>query len=232
MIKVLLADDEELMRGGLRMMLQTQPDITVTGEASDGAQAVRLARDLAPDVVLMDVRMPVMDGVTATREITARGPEPRVLVLTTFELDEYVFAAVRAGASGFLLKRSPPETLIEGVRTVAAGEGLLGPSVTRRLLTEFARTSPAPPDEPTRRRLDRLTDREREVLLLVARGLSNGEISRALHVGEATTKTHVKRILAKLDLRDRIQAVVFAYDHGLTHPNPSRDKRDGSGREP
>ncbi|QXJ20959.1 response regulator transcription factor [Actinomadura graeca] len=218
MIRVLLADDEELMRGGLRMMLQTQPDITVVGEASDGAQAVRSTAALAPDVVVMDVRMPVLDGVAATAGITARHPASRVLVLTTFELDEYVFAAVRAGAAGFLLKRTPPETLIEGVRTIASGEGLLGPSVTRRLLAEFARASPAPPDAAARRRLDRLTGREHEVLLLMARGLSNAEISVRLHVGEATTKTHVGRILAKLGLRDRIHAVVFAFDNGLVRP--------------
>ncbi|RFS80941.1 DNA-binding response regulator [Actinomadura spongiicola] len=218
MIRVLLADDEELMRAGLRVILQTQPDITVVGEASDGAQAVQSAVALAPHVVLMDVRMPIMDGVAATAEITARQHASRVLVLTTFELDEYVFAAVRAGASGFLLKRTPPETLIDAVRTIASGEGLLGPSVTRRLLVEFARTSPAPPDTDTRRRLDRLTDREREVLLLMGRGLSNAEISARLYISEATTKTHVKRVLAKLDLRDRIQAVVFAFDNALVHP--------------
>ncbi|RKS68640.1 LuxR family two component transcriptional regulator [Actinomadura pelletieri DSM 43383] len=218
MIRVLLADDEELMRAGLSVMLRTQPDITVVGEASDGAQAVRSVVSLAPHVVLMDVRMPIMDGVAATAEITARQPASRVLVLTTFELDEYVFAAVRAGASGFLLKRTPPEALIDAVRTVASGEGLLGPSVTRRLLAEFARTSPAPPDTETQRRLDRLTDREHEVLLLMGRGLSNAEISARLYIGEATTKTHVKRVLAKLDLRDRIQAVVFAFDNALVHP--------------
>jgi DNA-binding NarL/FixJ family response regulator len=217
-IRVLLADDERLMRGGLRMMLGTQPDVTVAGEASDGAEAVRLAAALRPDIVLMDVRMPIMDGVAATAEITARGLPSRVLVLTTFELDEYVFAAVRAGASGFLLKRSPPETLIDAVRTVAAGEGLLGPSVTRRLLAEFARVSPPPPGRDVRRSLDRLTAREHEVLLHLARGRSNAEIAGRIHAAEATVKTHVKRILAKLGLRDRIQAVVFAYDHGLVRP--------------
>ncbi|WP_433472434.1 response regulator [Spirillospora sp. CA-142024] len=218
MISVLLADDEELMRGGLRMMLGTQPDMTVAGEAWDGAEAARLARHLRPDIVLMDVRMPVKDGVAATAEITAQDGPARVLVLTTFELDEYVFAAVRAGASGFLLKRTPPKTLIEGIRTVTAGEGLLAPSVTRRLLTEFARVSPPPPGQDVRRSLGRLTDREHEVLLHLARGLSNAEIARRIHIAEATAKTHVKRILAKLGLRDRIQAVVFAYDHGLVHP--------------
>ncbi|MCP2338743.1 response regulator [Actinomadura rupiterrae] len=215
MIRVLLADDEELMRGGLRMMLGTQPDITVVGEGADGARAVLMARELRPDVVLMDVRMPVLDGVAATARITAAEDPPRVLVLTTFELDEYVFAAVRAGASAFLLKRTEPETLIEGVRTVAAGEGLLGPSVTRRLLAEFARVSPAPPPQAVQRRLGRLTARESEVLGLVARGLSNAEISARLHIGEVTTKAHVRRVLAKLELRDRIQAVGFAHDHGL-----------------
>ncbi|MFD3585377.1 response regulator [Streptomyces sp. NPDC058683] len=218
MIRVLLADDEELMRAGLRMMLGTQPDLSVVGEASDGREAVRLAAAVAPDVVLMDVRMPVLDGVAATRELTAGPQPPKVLILTTFELDEYVFAAVRAGAGGFLLKRSPPEVLIEGIRTLAAGEALLGPSVTRRLLAEFARATPVEPDPETARRLARLTGREREVLLLLGRGLSNAEIAGWLHVGEATVKTHVGRVLDKLALRDRVHAVVFAFDHGLVRP--------------
>jgi DNA-binding NarL/FixJ family response regulator len=219
MIRVVIADDDELMRVGLRMMLQTQEDVAVVGEAADGREAVRQALHSTPDVVLMDVRMPVLDGIAATREIhAALDDPPKVLVLTTFELDEYVFAAVRAGASGFLLKRSPPETLIAGVRTLAAGEALLGPSVTRRLLAEFARNAPVEPAPEVRRRLDRLTERETEVLLLLGRGRSNAEIAAALFVGEATVKTHVKRVLAKLELRDRIHAAVFAFDHGLIRP--------------
>ncbi|NUQ87413.1 MAG: response regulator transcription factor [Glycomyces artemisiae] len=219
MIRVVIADDDELMRVGLRMMLQTQEDVAVVGEAADGREAVRQALHSTPDVVLMDVRMPVLDGIAATREIhAALDDPPKVLVLTTFELDEYVFAAVRAGASGFLLKRSPPETLIAGVRTLAAGEALLGPSVTRRLLAEFARNAPVEPAPEVRRRLDRLTEREMEVLLLLGRGRSNAEIAAALFVGEATVKTHVKRVLAKLGLRDRIHAAVFAFDHGLIRP--------------
>ncbi|MFF3336844.1 response regulator [Streptomyces sp. NPDC002888] len=221
MIRVLLADDEDLMRAGLRMMLQTQPDLTVVGEAADGREAVRLATVLAPDVVLMDIRMPVLDGVAATEAIVAAATtgRPRVLILTTFELDAYVFAAVRAGAAGFLLKRSPPETLIEGIRVLAAGEALLGPSVTRRLLAEFARSTPAAPSPQVAGRLARLTEREREVLLLLGRGLSNAEIAARLHVGEATVKTHVGRVLDKLALRDRVHAVVFAFDHGLVRPS-------------
>ncbi|GCB42947.1 response regulator transcription factor [Streptomyces sp. NL15-2K] len=227
MIRVLLADDEELMRAGLRMMLQTQPDLTVVGEAADGREAVRAAAALAPDVVLMDVRMPLLDGVEATRAVTgsAVNGTPKVLILTTFELDEYVFSAVRAGASGFLLKRSPPEVLIEGIRTLAAGEALLGPTVTRRLLAEFARSTPPSPAPETARRLARLTDRERDVLLLLGRGLSNPEIAARLHVGEATVKTHVGRVLGKLELRDRVHAVVFAFDHGLVRPGGGEVRR-------
>ncbi|WP_416969006.1 response regulator [Streptomyces sp. 4F14] len=219
MIRVLLADDEDLMRAGLRMMLETQADLVVVGEARDGGEAVRLAGEVRPDVVLMDVRMPVLDGVGAARAITAVGDgAPKVLILTTFELDEYVFAAVRAGAAGFLLKRSPPEALIEGIRTLAAGEALLGPSVTRRLLAEFARATPVEPSPETARRLARLTEREHGVLLLLGRGLSNAEIADRLHIGEATVKTHVGRVLEKLGLRDRVHAVVFAFDHGLVRP--------------
>ena len=219
MIRVLLADDEDLMRAGLRMMLETQADLVVVGEARDGEEAVRLAGAVRPDVVLMDVRMPVLDGVAATRAIGASGDgAPKVLILTTFELDEYVFAAVRAGAAGFLLKRSPPEALIEGIRTLAAGEALLGPSVTRRLLAEFARATPLEPSPETARRLARLTEREHDVLLLLGRGLSNAEMAGRLHIGEATVKTHVGRVLEKLGLRDRVHAVVFAFDHGLVRP--------------
>ncbi|MFI5794493.1 response regulator [Streptomyces sp. NPDC051677] len=219
MLRVLLADDEDLMRAGLRMMLETQADLTVVREAADGREAVRLAAGAAPDVVLMDVRMPVLDGVAATREITGAGAgAPKVLILTTFELDEYVFAAVRAGAAGFLLKRSPPEALIDGIRTLAAGDALLGPSVTRRLLAEFARAAPVEPAPDTARRLSRLTEREHAVLLLLGRGLSNAEIAGRLHIGEATVKTHVGRVLDKLALRDRVHAVVFAFDHGLVRP--------------
>jgi DNA-binding NarL/FixJ family response regulator len=218
-IRVLLVDDDPLVRAGLSLMLGGAADIEIVGEAADGGDVDALVDRTRPDVVLMDVRMPVLDGIAATREIhAALDDPPKVLVLTTFELDEYVFAAVRAGASGFLLKRSPPETLIAGVRTLAAGEALLGPSVTRRLLAEFARNAPVEPAPEVRRRLDRLTERETEVLLLLGRGRSNAEIAAALFVGEATVKTHVKRVLAKLELRDRIHAAVFAFDHGLIRP--------------
>ncbi|OKJ15927.1 response regulator [Kitasatospora sp. CB01950] len=218
-IRVLVADDEDLMRAGLRMMLGTQPDLLVVGEAADGAQAVRVAEECRPDVVLMDVRMPVLDGVAATVELALRCPQARVLVLTTFELDEYVFAAVRAGAAGFLLKRTPPEALLAGVRTVAAGEALLGPSVTRRLLAEFARSAPPGGSAAGGRVLARLTPRERQVLELLGRGRSNAEIAAALHLGEATVKTHVRRVLDKLGVRDRVHAVVFAFDHGVVRPS-------------
>ncbi|MFD5564368.1 response regulator [Kitasatospora griseola] len=214
-VRVLVADDEDLMRAGLRMMIGTQPDLLVVGEAADGAQAVQVAQACRPDVVLMDVRMPVLDGVAATAELAVRCPQARVLVLTTFELDEYVFAAVRAGAAGFLLKRTPPEALLAGVRTVAAGEALLGPSVTRRLLAEFARSAPPGGSAAGQRALTRLTPRERQVLELLGRGRSNAEIAAALHLGEATVKTHVRRVLDKLGVRDRVHAVVFAFDHGV-----------------
>ena len=214
MISVVLADDDELTRTGLRLIIESDPDLTVVGEATDGQEAVHLARALRPDVVVMDIRMPGMDGLEATRRIVEAAEDgPRVLILTTFELDEYVFGALRAGASGFLLKRSSPEALIEGIKVVAAGDGLLAPSVTRRLIQEFARQPdpPAPPAAP----LGTLTQREREVLALVGAGLSNGELAARLYISEATVKTHVKRILMKLGLRDRIQAVVLAYEAGL-----------------
>jgi DNA-binding NarL/FixJ family response regulator len=226
---VLIVDDDLLVRAGLRMMIESQDDLEVIGEADDGIAGVELANELAPDVVLMDVRMPGMDGLEATRRITG-GPSaaeddarPRVLVLTTFEIDEYVYEAVRAGASGFLLKRTPPEDLLEGLRVIASGDALLAPSVTRRLMDEFSRATaggPAPTDV-SNRELERLTEREREVLVLIAQGLSNKEIAAELYVGESTIKTHVKRILMKLALRDRVHVVVFAYETGLIAPGRS-----------
>jgi DNA-binding NarL/FixJ family response regulator len=214
MISVLLADDDELTRTGLRLIIESDPELRVVGEAADGQEAIHLARALRPDLVVMDIRMPGVDGLEATRRIVEEAEDgARVLILTTFELDEYVFGALRAGASGFLLKRSSPEVLIEGIKVVAAGDGLLAPSVTRRLIQEFARqpSSPAPPAAP----LATLTQREREVLALVGAGLSNRELAVRLYISEATVKTHIKRILMKLGLRDRIQAVVLAYEAGL-----------------
>lgn len=213
---VLLVDDQAMVRVGFRMILESEPGIVVVGEAEDGAAAIASARTLRPDVVLMDVQMPTMDGLEATRRILALpGDPPRVLILTTFERDEYVFEALRSGASGFLLKNAPPEDLIEAVRIVALGDALLSPSVTRRVIEEFARSRMPPVRAPT---LDRLTEREAEVLSLLARGLTNAEIARLLFVGEATVKTHVSNLLAKLELRDRVQAVIFAYEGGLVHP--------------
>ena len=212
MIRVLIVDDDDLMRAGLRAVLSSDPSIEVAGEAADGAEAVKAAGQLAPDVVLMDVRMPELDGIAATREITDAGG-PRVLILTTFDLDEYVYDALAAGASGFLLKDVGPEQLTEAIRVVASGEALLAPTVTRRLIDELVRGG--------RRRLrtppglDELTPRELEVLELVAQGLSNAEIAELLTVEETTIKTHVSRLLAKLGLRDRVQAVVLAYESGL-----------------
>jgi len=215
MIRVLLADDQELVRSGFRLILDLAEGIEVVGEAGDGQQAVRLAKELRPDVVLMDVRMPGLDGIEATRRLGQAGVEARVLVLTTFDLDEYVYAAVRAGASGFLLKDAPREQLVTAVRTVARGEALLAPAITQRLIERFlnrptpARTAPA---------LAELSARELEVLRLLARGMSNAEIAAALFVGEATVKTHVSNVLAKLHLRDRVQAVVLAHELGLIRP--------------
>ncbi len=211
-IRVLLADDQNLVRGGFRMILGAEPEVDVVGEAADGAEAVALARDLRPDVVLMDVRMPNVDGIEATRRIVDGAEEsPRVLVLTTFDLDEYVYEALRAGASGFLLKDAPEEQLVAGIRIVAAGGSLFAPAVTRRLIERFAATSSRKPPPA----FDDLTARELEVLRLVARGLSNAEIARELVVSEHTVKTHVAHILGKLDLRDRVQAVVLAYESGI-----------------
>jgi DNA-binding NarL/FixJ family response regulator len=213
MIRVLLADDQEMMRTGFRMILEAQPDLEVVGEAADGLEAVELAARIAPDVVVMDVRMPRLDGVEATRRMPGR----RVLILTTFDLDEYLVEGLRAGASGFLLKDSPPSDLVRAVRVIAAGDALLAPSATRRLLDRVSARLDAP-SRPLPPALATLTHREREVLQLVARGLSNGEIARQLVVSDATVKTHVSHVLQKLSLRDRIQAVVFAYDSGIITP--------------
>ena len=211
-IRVLLADDQRLVRGGFRMILRGEPDIDVIGEASDGAEAVALAGELGPDVVLMDVRMPNMDGIEATRRIMdGVAPPPRVLVLTTFDLDEYVYEALRAGASGFLLKDAPEQQLVSGIRIVADGASLFAPAVTRRLIERFADAAPHEPGPA----LAELTPRELEVLRLLARGLSNAEIAAELVLSEHTAKTHVAHILDKLDLRDRVQAVVLAYESGI-----------------
>jgi len=218
-IRVLLADDQALVRAGFRMILKAEPGIEVAGEADDGSEAVTLARELAPDVVLMDVRMPVMDGIEATRQIVDGEGGPRVLVLTTFDLDEYVYEALRAGASGFLLKDAPENQLIAGIRIVADGGSLFAPAVTRRLIERFAGTRPAAPP----RALEELTPRELEVLRLVAGGLSNAEIAATLVVSEHTVKTHLAHILRKLDLRDRVQAVVLAYETGVVRPGSSVD---------
>ena len=213
MTTLLIADDDDLMRAGLRELVGVDPDITVVGEAATGRRAVEEARRLAPEVVLMDVRMPDGDGITATRELARAAPATRVLILTTFEQDDYVFGALRAGASGFLLKRTRPEDLIAAVHTVAAGDALLSPSVTRRVIDRMAQQPT--PDLAGQARVEVLTAREREVLLLLARGLSNREIAASLVVEESTARTHVKRILMKLALRDRVQAVIFAYETGL-----------------
>jgi DNA-binding NarL/FixJ family response regulator len=215
MIRVLLVDDQELVRSGFRLILELAGGIEVVGEAPDGREAVRMAREQQPDVVLMDVRMPELDGIEATRRLRQAGVEARVLVLTTFDLDEYVYAALRAGASGFLLKDAPREELVGAVRTVARGEALLAPAVTQRLIERFV-ARPAPAEAAPA--LAELSARELEVLHLLARGLSNAEIAAELILGEATVKTHVARILRKLGLRDRVQAVVFAYESGLVEP--------------
>jgi DNA-binding NarL/FixJ family response regulator len=216
-IRVVVADDQDIVRAGFGALLDTQPDMTVVGSAGDGAEAVRLCRERQPDVVLMDVRMPVVDGIEATRQLAAGGDGgPRVLMLTTFDLDEYVYDALRSGASGFLLKDVAAERLFDAVRVVAAGDALLAPAVTRRLIGEFARMRPRPATRPER--LEELTTREVEVLRLVAEGLSNGEIAERLVVSDETVKTHVSRVLMKLGLRDRTQAVVTAYESGLVVP--------------
>ena len=213
MTRVLIADDDDLMRAGLAAVLSSDPRIEIAGEASTGRAAVEEARRIQPDVVLMDVRMPDLDGIAATRELSHAAPGTRVLILTTFEQDDYIFGGLRAGASGFLLKRTRPEELIAAVHTIAAGDSLLSPSVTRRVIDRMA--SQPTPDVGDSTKLHELTPREREVFELIARGLSNTEIASALVVEESTIKTHVKRILMKLDLRDRVQAVIFAYETGL-----------------
>ncbi|MCG8916669.1 response regulator transcription factor [Actinokineospora sp. PR83] len=215
MIRIVLVDDQELMRVGFRMVLGAQEDMEVVGEAGDGRAAIELAAALRPDVVLMDVRMPVLDGVEATRAITEAGTA-KVLVMTTFDLDEYALSALRNGASGFLLKDTPPSHLVSALRSVASGDAVVSPSVTRRLLDRFLGPGGGEPRDPSA--LEVLTEREREVLVLIAQGLSNAEIARKLFLSEATVKTHVGRVLSKLDLRDRVQAVVLAYETGLVRP--------------
>ena len=217
MIRILIADDHELLRDGLRGMLDAQEDMEVVGEAQDGAQAVDEAIRLHPDVVIMDIRMPRLDGIEATKRLKAQGERaPRVLVLTTFDLDEYVYEALRAGAGGFMLKDAPPRQLAEAVRTVAAGESLLAPAVTKRLIERYVSRPPA--DTVRRERFAELTERELGVLKLLTRGLSNVEIGERLFLSAATVKTHVTRVLSKLGVRDRVQAVVLAYESGLAHP--------------
>jgi DNA-binding NarL/FixJ family response regulator len=218
---ILLADDQPLLRMGFRMVLESQDDMIVVGEASDGAEAVRLTSELDPDIVLMDVRMPGLDGIEATSRIIERGLRSRVIILTTFDLDEYAFAGLRAGASGFLLKDVPPNDLLSGIRAVATGDAVVSPSVTRRLLDSFAHRLPVANgavQAPSDARLALLTAREHEVLVELTRGFSNAEIAAELFLSEATVKSHVRRILSKLELRDRVQAVVFAYDVGLVRP--------------
>jgi DNA-binding NarL/FixJ family response regulator len=220
MIRILLVDDQALVRAGFRMILDAEPEMEVVGEASDGREAIDRVQSLAPDVVLMDIRMPDLDGLEATRRIlssSVNGDVPKILMLTTFDLDEYVYEALRAGASGFLLKDTPPEQLVGAIHVIADGEALLSPAITRRVIAEFVKGS-GPKPQAQLPRLDELTARELEVLKLIARGYSNAEIAKALFVSETTVKTHVARILMKLQLRDRVQAVVLAYEVGVVHP--------------
>jgi DNA-binding NarL/FixJ family response regulator len=213
-IRVLVADDQPLVRSGFRMILEERSDLELVGEAGDGAEAIALARELDPDVILMDVRMPGVDGVAATRRLIESGSRARVLVLTTFDLDEYVYAAIRAGASGFLLKDVEPNELVDAIRVVAAGNSLFGPAATERLVARFAQE----PEPAAVHSLDDLTDREREILRLLATGLSNAELAQRLHLSETTVKTHVSAVLRKLRVRDRVQAVIAAYEAGLVRP--------------
>jgi DNA-binding NarL/FixJ family response regulator len=215
-VRVLIVDDDDLMRAGLKSVLASDESVQVVGEIGDGRAAVQSTREHRPDVVLMDIRMPGLDGIAATREVLAASPDVKVVMLTTFEDDDYIFGALNAGASGFLLKRTRPEELIAAIHTIASGDSLLSPSVTRRVIDRMAGDPPV--SVAPNRRLDSLTPREREVLELVAGGLSNGEIAKALFVEESTVKSHVKRILMKLRLRDRVQAVIFAYESGVTRP--------------
>jgi DNA-binding NarL/FixJ family response regulator len=221
MTRVLIADDQALVRGGLRKIIEGEPDLEVVVEAADGREAVDATHRFLPDVVLMDIRMPVLDGLEATRRINAASAAPRILILTTFGLDEYVYEALRAGASGFMLKDAPPEELVAAVRIVAGGDALLAPAITRSVVEEFVRRSPVEPQRGDA--VERLTQREREVFDLLVRGLSNPQICERLVVSEATTKTHVARILQKLGLRDRVQAVIFAYESGLVAPGAAHD---------
>jgi DNA-binding NarL/FixJ family response regulator len=223
-IRILLVDDQALVRAGFRMILDAEPEMEVVGEAGDGREAIDQVRTLSPDVVLMDIRMPELDGLEATRRILERDDEnaPKILMLTTFDLDEYVYEALRAGASGFLLKDTPPEQLVAAIEVISRGDALLSPTITRRVISEFVKGA-GPKPRGQFPRLDDLTAREREVLMLIARGLSNAEIAKALFVSETTVKTHVARILMKLNLRDRVQAVVLAYESGTVQPGENVD---------
>ena len=217
-VRVLIVDDQALVRAGFKMILESEPGIEIVGEAADGLEAIEATRTLSPDVVLMDIRMPNLDGLEATRRIFQNGGGPRVLMLTTFDLDEYVYEALRAGASGFMLKDTPPEQLVAAIHVVAAGDALLSPTITKRVIEEFISRPPSTIAAPSSPLLEELTAREFEVLGFMARGLSNAEIAKDLFVSETTVKTHVARVLMKLDLRDRVQAVVFAYETGVVQP--------------